>query len=130
MATSSVDRRLLDQRGIAESAQFALIWPVLLLVSLGIIQAGIWIHGHNVATRAANAAADAASGSHGSTGEARQIAEGIARSGGLERVNVTVSAATGRVDVTVAGTAPTMLDLPLGRISETASAPIERVTRP
>lgn len=119
-----------NQRGITESAQFALIWPLLLLVSLGIIQAGIWVHGHNVANRAANAAADAASGSYGSTAEARQIAEGIARSGGLSGVDVSVSSGAAVVDVTVSGTAPTLLDLPLGRIHETASAPVERVTRP
>jgi Flp pilus assembly protein TadG len=107
-----------------------LIWPLLLLVSLGIIQAGIWIHGHNVAGRAANAAVDAASGSYGSTAEARQIAEGIARSGGLTSVDVNVSTGTTTVDVTVTGTAPTLLDLPFGTIHETASAPVERVTRP
>jgi len=107
-----------------------MIWPLLLLVSLGIIQAGIWIHGHNVATRAANAAADAASGSYGSTGEARQIAQGIARGGGLSDVAVTVSTGSSIVQVTVAGRAPSLLHLPLGNIRETASAPVERVTRP
>ena len=103
---------------------------MLLLVSLGIIQAGIWIHGHNVANRAANAAADAASGSYGDSAEARQIAEGIARSGGLSAVEVQVSASSTVAGVLVAGNAPTLLDLPLGRIHETASAPVERVTRP
>lgn len=126
----SANWRSRGQRGITESAQFALIWPLLLLVSLGIIQAGIWIHGHNVANRAANVAADAASGSYGSSAEARQIAEGIARSGGLTDVDVQVSTSSTVVDVTVAGNAPTLLDLPLGRIHETASAPLERVTRP
>jgi Flp pilus assembly protein TadG len=107
-----------------------MIWPVLLLVTLGIIQAGIWIHGHNVANRAANAAADAASGSYGSGGEARQIAEGIARSGGLADVAVSVSAGSSAVQVSVTGRAPSLLDLPLGQIRETASAPVERVSRP
>lgn len=130
MRTPPTRRRAPDQRGITESAQFALIWPLLLLVSLGIIQAGIWIHGHNVATRAANAAADAASGSYGSAAEARQIAEGIARSGGLAAVEVSVSTGGTTVEVTVVGTAPSLLDLPLGHIQETASAPVERVTRP
>lgn len=130
MRTPPTRRRVRDQRGITESAQFALIWPLLLLVSLGIIQAGIWIHGHNVANRAANAAADAASGSYGTVGEARQIAEGIARTGGLTGVEVHVSTGGTTVTVGVAGTAPTLLDLPLGRIHETASAPIEEVTRP
>ena len=102
----------------------------MLLVSLGIIQAGIWIHGHNVANRAAHAAADAASGSYGSSAEARQIAEGIARSGGLTDVDVRVSTGSAVADVTVTGNAPSLLDLPLRRIAETASAPVERVTGP
>lgn len=130
MGTSPCRRPSRGQRGVTESAQFALIWPLLLLVSLGIIQAGIWIHGHNVANRAAHAAADAASGSYGSPVEARQIAEGIARSGGLTDVDVRVSTGSTVADVTVTGNAPSLLDLPLGRIAETASAPVERVTRP
>ena len=130
MRTPSSRSRPRDQRGITESAQFALIWPLLLLVSLGIIQAGIWIHGHNVANRAAHAAADAASGSYGSSAEARQIAEGIARSGGLTDVVVQVSTTATVAEVAVTGSAPSLLDLPLGRIHETASAPVERVTRP
>jgi Flp pilus assembly protein TadG len=84
-----------------------MIWPLLLLVSLGVIQAGIWIHGHNVANRAANAAADVASGSYGGAAEATRIAEGIARSGGLARLEVSVSTRGTTVEVTVAGTAPT-----------------------
>ena len=130
MGTPSPRRLSPGERGITESAQFALIWPLLLLVSLGIIQAGIWIHGHNVANRAAHAAADAASGSYGSSAEARQIAEGIARSGGLTDVVVQVSTSATVAEVAVTGSAPSLLDLPLGRIHETASAPVERVTRP
>lgn len=129
MGTPPSDRRPRDHRGITESAQFAMIWPVLLLVSLGIIQAGIWIHGHNVATRAANAAADAAGGSYGSAADAQHIAEGIARSGGLDDVSVSVSPGASSVQVSVTGRAPSLLDLPLGQIHETASAPVERVTR-
>ena len=130
MGTPSSRRLSPGERGITESAQFALIWPLLLLVSLGIIQAGIWVHGHNVANRAAHAAADAASGSYGSSAEARQIAEGIARSGGLTDVVVQVSTTATVAEVAVTGSAPSLLDLPLGRIHETASAPVERVTRP
>lgn len=130
MRTPTAGRWGLTERGITQSAQFALVWPMLLLVSLGIIQAGIWVHGHNVADRAANAAVDAASGSYGSAAEAREIAAGIARSGGLTDVVVQVSSGAALVDVTVTGNAPSLLDLPLGRIRESASAPVERVTRP
>lgn len=130
MRTPTVGRGDRTERGITQTAQFALIWPMLLLVSLGIIQAGIWVHGRNVADRAANAAVDVASGTYGSAAEAQEVAAGIARSGGLTDVQVQVSGGTAIVDVTVTGNAPTLLDLPLGRIQETASAPVERVTRP
>lgn len=130
MPAPPIRRRGRDQRGITESAQLALVWPMLLLVTLGIIQAGIWIHGHQVAGRAAHAAADVASGSYGSDAEAASVAEGIARGAGLREVTVRVSSGSATAEVTVSGSAPVLLDLPLGRITATASAPLERVTRP
>ena len=84
-------RRGRDQRGLSESTQWAVLWPLVLLVSLGIIQAGIYLHGRNVAQRAATAAVDAARGSYGSVAEARQFAEGIARSGGLRSVSISIN---------------------------------------
>lgn len=101
-----------------------------MLVTLGIIQAGIWVHGHNVAARAANAAADAARGSYGATAEARATAVDLASAGGLGNVAVAVSRGANRVEVTVSGQAPVILDLGFGQITETASAPLERVTQP
>ncbi len=123
-------RRPRDQRGVSESVQYALIWPVLLLATLGVIQAGIWVHGHNVAVRAAQAGADIARGTEGSAGEAEAVAAGIARSGGLAAVQVAVARGAATVEVTVRGSAPFILDLPLGRIVESASAPTERATNP
>lgn len=38
--------RMRDERGLSESVQHAVIFPVLMLLTLGVIQAGIWIHGH------------------------------------------------------------------------------------
>src|SRR4051794_18424719 len=123
-------RRLRNERGLSESVQYAVIWPVLLLATLGIIQAGIWVHGHNVALRAAQAGADIARGTSGSTGEAEALSTGIARSGGLSGIQVGVARRVATVEVTVSGTTPFILDLPLGRITESAAAPVERVTRP
>ena len=51
-----------SDRGVSESVQYALIWPVLMLATLGIIQSGIWLYSRNVALRAAIAAADTARG--------------------------------------------------------------------
>ena len=101
-----------------------------MLTTLGIIQAGVWIHGQDVAIRAANGAADIARGSYGTEAEARAWGGELASAGGLQEVEVTVSRGAARVDVTVSAAAPTILDVGLDRISETASAPVERVTQP
>lgn len=115
---------------MTESVQLALIWPLLLLVTLGVIQAGLWVHGRQVALRAASAAAEVASGRDGSAGAARALADQIARSAGLRFVDVDLQTSATQVRVVVSGRTPTLLDLPLGRISESAAAPREVVTTP
>jgi Flp pilus assembly protein TadG len=119
-----------NQRGLSESVQYAVIFPLLMLSTLGIIQAGLWIHGQTVAVRAANAAADAARGSYGSPAEARQLAGRLADAGGLTAVDISITTTGRQVQVTVTGTAPVILQLGLGRVSETATAPLDRVTQP
>ncbi len=119
-----------NERGTSESVQLALIWPLLLLVTLGIIQAGIWIHGRQAALRAAIAAADVASGNTGSAAAADDLATKIAASAGLRSVQVTVDMSGPQVRVEVSGTSPAILDLPLGRITESAAAPRELRTDP
>ncbi len=119
-----------DQRGISESVQLALIWPLLLLVTLGVIQAGLWIHGRQVALRAATAAVDVATGREGSAAAAADLAGRIARSAGLGSVEVDVRTSPGEVRVVVSGRMPSLLDLPLGQIRESAAAPRERVSDP
>jgi Flp pilus assembly protein TadG len=119
-----------DERGLSESVQWAVLWPALMLVTLGIIQAGIFLHGRNVAQRAATAAVDAARGSYGSTADAQHLATSVASSGGLKNISVRVSRTGNTVNATVSGTAPMIFDLRLGRINETAAAPLEHVTPP
>ena len=119
-----------DQRGVTESVQLALIWPLLLLVTLGVIQAGLWIHGRQVALRAAAAAVDVASGREGSAGAASDVASGIARSAGLDAVDVEIQTSATQVRVVVSGQMPALLDLPLGQIRESAAAPRELVSDP
>ena len=57
--------------------QFALVWPVLMLVTLGILQAGIWLHARNVAHRVVTAAVDTARGSAGSVDEAHELVDRV-----------------------------------------------------
>jgi Flp pilus assembly protein TadG len=125
-----VQIRARDERGLSESVQWAVLWPALMLVTLGIIQAGIFLHGRNVAQRAATAAVDAARGSFGSVADAQHLAANIAASAGLKDVSVRVQRSGTTVTADISATAPMIFDLRLGRISETASAPLERVTAP
>jgi Flp pilus assembly protein TadG len=119
-----------NERGLSQSVQYAVIMPTLMLATLGIIQAGMWIHGENVAARASNAAADVARGSFGTASSAQEAASDLATAGGLSDVHVSVSRGATQVTVTVSAKAPSILDMGLGRIQETASAPLERVTQP
>jgi Flp pilus assembly protein TadG len=118
-----------DERGLSESVQWAILWPLLMLLTLGIIQAGIFLHGRNVAQRAATAAVDAARGSYGTASDAQRLAETIASSGGLEQISVRVQRTGTTASADVSGNAPMIFDLGLGRITETATAPLERVTQ-
>ena len=119
-----------DERGLSESVQWAVLWPLLMLLTLGIIQAGIFLHGRNVAQRAATAAADVARGSYGSAADAEHLGESIASSGGLKSISVRVQRTGTTVTADVSAYPPMIFDLDLGRIDETAVAPLERVTQP
>jgi Flp pilus assembly protein TadG len=119
-----------DERGLSESVQWAVLWPLLMLVTLGIIQAGIFLHGRNVAQRAATAAVDAARGSYGSAADAEQLGATIAGSGGLRNISVRVQRTGTTIRADVTAYPPMIFDLDLGRIDETATAPLERVTQP
>ena len=119
-----------DDRGLTESVQLAILWPLLMLATLGIIQSGIWLHARNVAFRAATVAVDAARGSYGSAADAEAAARGVAESGGLKQVQVSVIRRAAIVDVTVRARAVLILDLGLGSLIANASAPVERVSQP
>ena len=121
--------RARDERGLSESTQWAVLFSLLMLLTLGIVQTGIYLHGRNAAQRAAIAAVDSARGSFGSTTDAQHVAEGIALSGGLHGVVIHIARDATTVTAEVAGSAPTILDI-ASRIQETASAPLERVSQP
>lgn len=119
-----------NERGLSESVQFAVVWPLLVLVTLGIIQAGLWLHGRNVAQRAAVAAVDVARGSYGTADEARRRAQSLAAAGGLNGVVIRLDVGGAEVRATVTADAPTIFDIGAGRLNETAAAPRERVSQP
>jgi Flp pilus assembly protein TadG len=104
--------------------------PLLMLLTLGIIQAGIYLHGRNVAQRAATSAVDVSRGSFGTAAEAERIAASVAHAGGLRNVQVRVSRGSAEVVADVSARPVSILDMGLFEVHETARAPRERVTQP
>ncbi len=119
----------MSERGIAESTQWALLIPAVMLVLLGTIQAGVWLHGRNVASQAASAVAEQVAWGRGSDGEASAMGRRIGAAGGLTAVDVRVERQPRLVRVVVTAHAPLILDLGLGTVAEHAVMPVER-TKP
>lgn len=119
-----------SDRGLTNSLQFTVIVPALMLATFGLIQAGLWLHAGNVAAEAVTAAADVARNYDGDPTAGRQAAYRIAAVGGLTDVQLTISRQPREVSVTMVARPPVIFDLGLGRVTETATAPLERVTTP
>ena len=114
----------MNQRGVAESVQWAILMPALLMLILGLIQTGIWLHGRAVAASAAATIADLrAPGADPSAAE--QAGRRVAASGGLTEVGVEIDTQQGLVVVTVTGRPLSFLDFGLTQIRERAVAPAE-----
>ncbi len=118
-----------DERGLSESVQWAALTPLILLLTLGSIQAGVWLHARNVAHEAAATGAELACVAQ-PDGGARDAALGVARQGGLEHATVAISRSDGWVSVTVSGRAPLVLDIGVGRVHQVVQMPVERVSDP
>lgn len=120
----------MNERGLSESTQWAVLVPILLALVLGLVQLGVWLYSRTVASQAAAAVADLrAIGVHQETA-ARQAGERIAASGGLREVEISVATRAETVVVTVSGRAPLFFDIGQGLILERAVLPLERATSP
>lgn len=119
-----------DERGVSGSVQWAVLTPLLLLTVLGIIQAGLVVHGRTIATHAAVAAAEEAAWLGASTGSAGALAQRLAADAGLADVQVDLQHAGGTVRVVVRGRMPSFVDVGQTHVSAQATRPVERVTQP
>lgn len=115
------------ERGLMESAEWAVIIPVVLLLIFGIIQVGLWARGREVAFNAAVVGAEAASAAS-SSGSATEQARTFAERGGLGDVSVEISDDGEQVTARVSGREPALIDLGQTRVSQTVTRPKERVT--
>lgn len=112
----------MSQRGISESTQWALLTPLVMLLTLGLVQLGVWLHARTVAGEAAATVADLmAAGSLG----AAAAGERVASAGGLQQVAISATRDGGLVVVTVTGRVPIFFDVGQGQIAERAVLPAE-----
>ncbi|MCC6497190.1 MAG: pilus assembly protein [Propionibacteriaceae bacterium] len=119
----------MNQRGVAESTQWAILLPVLLLLVLGLVQLGVWLQSRTVASQAASVAADLRATGPAADAAAREAGRRVATRGGLDEVEISFAAADGHLVVTVSGRAPLFFDIGQGLIIERAVLPLEQVTR-
>lgn len=118
------------ERG-SSSLEIALLFPVVMLLLFGIVQAGIYYHAKNVALAAAQEGARAASTENGSSAAGEQAAlQFAARVGSGMVTNIDARARRG-TSATVTVTCQTFSLVPgidSWRISQSASLPVERIT--
>jgi Flp pilus assembly protein TadG len=122
------------ERGAA-TLEIAVLFPVVLAITFGVIEISLWYHARDVALAAAEegvrvATADGSSVSAG-VGEASTFAARAGADGILTGVAVTSASNATDVTITVSGDALTLFTGWTGlRVSQTASGPIEQFTGP
>lgn len=107
------------------------MWPLLVVVVLGVIQAATYFYGRTVIQSAAAACAEAARGLDAQPADGRRAAATVLESArGVTSTKITVSRTTSSATCHISGRPEALLDLEFMRVDHTASMPRERVTRP
>ena len=119
------------ERGSA-SVQIVVLMPALFLLMFVGMQAALIYHGRTVAIAAAQEGARAAAARHGSAGDGQAAAAAFVASAGgdgvLRGVTVTSSRDGAAATVAVTGTAMSVVPGWTPAISQSVSAPVERLT--
>ncbi len=127
MSPSGAGVAVRGERGTSESLQWAVMWPLVMLLVLGTVQLGVWWHARNTLDEAAAAAVDAVSLGGADAARAVEVGGQVAAAGGVEDVTVDVAVGADAVTVVVRGRAPLVFDLGLAAVEATARAPREVV---
>ncbi|WP_026931912.1 TadE/TadG family type IV pilus assembly protein [Glycomyces tenuis] len=112
------------------SVEAVIATPVLMLLVLAIIQAGLILHANHMAQAAAHTAMEAARAELATGGDGTAAAEAsLARNatGVLEDPSVTVARGTERVTVTVTGNATRIIPLFDAPVEATVSGAVEHI---
>ncbi len=112
-----------------------MLFPVVLLATFGLIQGALYYHARDVALAAATDGLTAARSRTGSSGEGRAVASAFVRRAGgedvLQGAAVTAERTATTATVTVTGRTLSLVPgLPGWTVSQSASGPVERFTRP
>lgn len=123
-----------DERGSA-TLEITVLFPVVLVATFALVQGALYYHARDVALAAAGDGLTAARARTGSGEEGRRVALAfLDRAGGsdvLAGAQVTAARGGTLATVTVTGHAISLVPgLPGWSISQTASGPVERFTRP
>ncbi|MCC0100679.1 pilus assembly protein [Streptomyces flavotricini] len=131
---AALRRRLAGDRGEA-SIQMAIIFPFVILVTVAVVQAAMWVHARSIALTAAREGVAAARVYQAPDGAgAARALETLGRIAGdsLTATSVSTSGSSATdVRVTVTGSAPSLIPGVGGlSVSQSAGAPRERWTTP
>lgn len=119
-----------SERG-SSTVETAILVSVLITLLLTLMQGGVWWHTRNVALAAAEEAARAAASEHGTAVAGRRAATSFIdqSNAGMTNVGIDVRRSTTTVTVTITGHAMSVLPGITQQISQTATLPVERITR-
>jgi len=96
-----------------------------MLCLLGLIEAGLMLHGRTVAVSAALTGAKAQAALYAAPGAGRQAAAATAAAGGLIDVQVTVTMTASSVTVQVDGLTPSLVGWAAGHAHAESTRPLE-----
>lgn len=129
---AGVRRRARDDRG-SSTIEYAILFPVLLLVIMVGVQAGLFYHARSIAHAAAEEGARTAAAQTATAAMGEATGADFADrtgSGLLTNVRVDVSRTSTTVTATVSGTASSLIPGTTWTVTQTVTRPVERVTPP
>ncbi|MCL2783310.1 MAG: hypothetical protein FWD80_04985 [Propionibacteriaceae bacterium] len=113
------------QRGLSESVQWAVLGTALLGCVLGLIEAGLVMHGRSVAVAAALAGSETAAALRATPDAGLRSATDVATTGGLKGVQIAVTRSATGVTVRVDAMVPTFVAWVTPHVSAESTRPWE-----
>jgi Flp pilus assembly protein TadG len=114
-----------DDSGVS-ALMTAMLMPAVIILTMFVVQAGIYFHAHQRATAAADRAVAAARTPEGTEATGREAAQLFLDAAPLDEASVSVDRGVDRVEATVTGYAPELVPGFRWQVEANAAAPAER----